>query len=186
MTLLRLWLWQLLCFAPPKGARRVAEGNTKTRTCFAPLLLVNWLRPSLRSASVIYLFKQKIALAQSLYPAISSGIWIFGETTMATAREKLVALEARAKQLRAKVQRQEAAERRRKAAADRKADAHRKIKLGGLVIASEVDHWNEAEIVGALLLVAERLSGNPGLLAQLRERGITHLSNRETERKLNK
>ncbi|WP_252513594.1 conjugal transfer protein TraD [Xanthomonas arboricola] len=105
---------------------------------------------------------------------------------MPTDRERLEAIEAKAKKLRAKVQRQDAAARRRKADADRKADAHRKIELGGLVIASEVAHWDAAEIVGALLLVSERLPDNPGLLAQLRERGITHLSNRETERKYNK
>ncbi|MHC5149814.1 conjugal transfer protein TraD [Stenotrophomonas rhizophila] len=104
---------------------------------------------------------------------------------MPTPRERLESLEARAKQLRSKIQRQEAAEHRRKAAADRKADAHRKIKLGGLVIASGVDSWNEAEIVGALLMISERTSGRPGLLAQLRERGIAHLSSREAERSAN-
>lgn len=74
----------------------------------------------------------------------------------------------------------------RKEEADaRKADAHRKIELGGLVIAAGSDGWNPAEVVGALLMVGQRLTGPDGeaLRTQLRERGIAHLEAREAERK---
>jgi hypothetical protein len=69
-----------------------------------------------------------------------------------------------------------------KAALFRSADAHRKIVLGGLVIAAEVDTWDTAEIVGALLLVAERIRIQEGLRGQLREKGISHLEQRKAAR----
>lgn len=64
----------------------------------------------------------------------------------------------------------------------READAHRKILLGGLVIASGVDDWNEGEIVGALLLARERLTQNGALREQLKEKGIAHLEARKAAR----
>lgn len=73
-----------------------------------------------------------------------------------------------------------AKEKERKAARDaaarsRKADAHRKIKLGGLVIVSGIDEWDEAEIVGALLYAK-------GQSAEFRERfrnvGIAEMTRR--------
>jgi hypothetical protein len=61
----------------------------------------------------------------------------------------------------------------------RKADAHRKITLGGLVIAAGVDGWNEAEIVGALLAASAQ---PPETVARFRERGIQHLAERVAKR----
>ena len=63
----------------------------------------------------------------------------------------------------------------------RKADAHRKIVLGGLLIAAGVDHWNEAEIVGALLAANHRLAqdGGDGIRAKFRDVGIDRLAERE-------
>ncbi len=101
---------------------------------------------------------------------------------MPTTRQRLEALEAKTKQLRAKVQRQEAAAKKRQSIADRKADAHRKIGLGGLVIAAGADDWNPAEIVGALLAIGERLKGQPEGREQLREKGINHLAEREANK----
>lgn len=66
---------------------------------------------------------------------------------------------------------------------DRRADAHRKIELGGLVIAASADDWNPAEIVGALLVVSEQLAQQPDRRAHLRKRGIEHLEAREAARK---
>lgn len=72
----------------------------------------------------------------------------------------------------------------RKAEADqRKADAHRKITLGGLVIAAGVDGWDEGQIVGALLAAAAQ---PPETLAKFKDRGITHLVEREAQRKARK
>ena len=65
----------------------------------------------------------------------------------------------------------------------RKADAHRKITLGGLVIAAGVDGWDEAEIVGGLLALADSLASHPDRAASLRERGIQHMEAREAARK---
>ena len=67
--------------------------------------------------------------------------------------------------------------------ADRRADAHRKIELGGLVIAAGVDGWDPAEIVGALLVVSEQLAQQPERRAHLRKKGIEHLDAREAARK---
>lgn len=64
----------------------------------------------------------------------------------------------------------------------RSADAHRKIVLGGLTIAAGVDDWDPAEIVGALLLVAEQLAQHPGKREHLRQKGIQHLEAREAAR----
>ncbi|HEL4242585.1 conjugal transfer protein TraD [Stenotrophomonas maltophilia] len=64
----------------------------------------------------------------------------------------------------------------------RSADAHRKIVLGGLTIAAEVDRWDPAEIVGALLVIRERLATHPTLRSQLCEKGIAHLEARAIAR----
>lgn len=64
----------------------------------------------------------------------------------------------------------------------RQEDAHRKIVLGGLVIAAEVDGWDPAEIVGALLVIGEQLAAHPEKRAALREKGIRHLDAREAAR----
>ena len=67
--------------------------------------------------------------------------------------------------------------------ADRRADAHRKIELGGLVIAASADEWDPAEIVGALLVMAEHLAREPNKQEALRQKGIEHLEAREAARK---
>lgn len=64
----------------------------------------------------------------------------------------------------------------------RSADAHRKILMGGLVIAAGADGWDEAEIVGALLVVHERIQTNAQFREQLRDRGIRHLEQRKAAR----
>lgn len=66
----------------------------------------------------------------------------------------------------------------------RKADAHRKIVLGGLLIAAGVGEWNEAEIVGALLAASATLAGPEGdtRRAAFRARGIQCLEQRKAAR----
>ncbi len=68
--------------------------------------------------------------------------------------------------------------------ADRRADAHRKIELGGLVIAASADEWDPAEIVGALLAVSEQLAQQPQGRDRLRRKGLDHLEAREAARKV--
>lgn len=66
----------------------------------------------------------------------------------------------------------------------RKADAHRKIGLGGLVIVAGVDDWNEAEIVGALLMASQRLQGENAetFRTRFREAGFAHMEARKAKR----
>lgn len=66
----------------------------------------------------------------------------------------------------------------------RKADAHRKIVLGGLVIAAGVDDWNPAEVVGALLAARAGVAGPDGDASRraLGERGIECLEQRKRAR----
>jgi hypothetical protein len=87
-----------------------------------------------------------------------------------TKAQQLARLQDRAAKLRHQI-----------SAEDRRADAHRKIKLGGLCIASGVEEWDPAEIVGALLSAAA--AATPEHLHKWRERGIAHLATRTTERR---
>lgn len=89
------------------------------------------------------------------------------------AKLMLAEREAQRKERRAELKQQ---------AKDRAADAHRKIVLGGLVIASEADTWDPAEVVGALLVIAEQLKQHPDRRSGLRERGIAHLEARKAAR----
>jgi len=59
----------------------------------------------------------------------------------------------------------------------RRADAHRKIELGGLVIAAGAADLDPAVLVGALLRDVAALSHPAGnaLASQFRETGIAHL-----------
>lgn len=66
-------------------------------------------------------------------------------------------------------------------AADRRADAHRKIELGGLVIAAGCDGWDAAEIAGALLDVRTSIA-DPSQMKQWREQGIALLEARKIAR----
>lgn len=75
-------------------------------------------------------------------------------------------------------------ERARERARARREDAHRKIKLGGLVIAAECAHFgesDEATLVG-MLLDARQRANSAEYRAQARERGIQHLVAREAAR----
>jgi len=54
--------------------------------------------------------------------------------------------------------------------------------LGGLTIAAEADGWDPAEIVGALLVIGERMATHPNVRGQLREKGIQHLEARAAAR----
>jgi len=92
------------------------------------------------------------------------------EQQIKVATDKLAKLKAR--ELLAK-QRQVAKDK----AAERRADAHRKIKLGGLVIAAGAAELNPAELVGALLTY---LNGrNEDRAEALRKRGLDHLEARD-------
>ncbi|MBQ4853099.1 conjugal transfer protein TraD [Rhodanobacter sp. B2A1Ga4] len=62
--------------------------------------------------------------------------------------------------------------------ATRKADAHRKIKLGGLVIAAGADDLDPAVIVGLLLAGLEYTAREPENLRRIQEQGIAHLADR--------
>jgi len=102
-------------------------------------------------------------------------------TAMAKEQAKLLLAE----RVEQRKQQREAAKAKAKerAALFRSADAHRKIVLGGLVIAAEVDGWDPAEIVGALLVVSEQLAQQPERRAHLRKKGVEHLDAREAARK---
>lgn len=69
----------------------------------------------------------------------------------------------------------------REKAAERRADAHRKIELGGLVIAAGAADLNSAEIVGVLLTYL--ISRNGDRAEALRKRGLDHMETRESARK---
>ena len=101
--------------------------------------------------------------------------------SMAKEQAKLLLAE-RAEQ-RKKTKAEAEARRRERAALFRSADAHRKIVLGGLTIAAGVDEWNPAEIVGALLVMADHLAKDPAKRETLRQKGIEHLEAREAARK---
>lgn len=66
------------------------------------------------------------------------------------------------------------------ASLSRREDAHRKIKLGGLVIAAGADQLDPAEIAGALLLWLHQRDDEKA--ARVRERGLKHLDQREAAR----
>lgn len=70
----------------------------------------------------------------------------------------------------------------------RRADAHRKIELGGLVIAAGAADLDHAELVGALLAYQERVA-KPEAAQQreaLRARGISRLAERMVARNANR
>jgi len=82
-------------------------------------------------------------------------------------------------------ERQKLADRRaaEKAKADaRRADAHRKIELGGLVIAAGLAEWDPAELVGLLLKGAEKVAQAPEARSLLRRCGLDHLEARAAAR----
>ena len=62
----------------------------------------------------------------------------------------------------------------------REQDAHRKIELGGVVIAAGADHLDIAELCGALLAYLERR--NDEFAARLQDRGLAHFEARKSAR----
>jgi hypothetical protein len=60
----------------------------------------------------------------------------------------------------------------------RRADAHRKIELGGLLIACGVDDLNPGEIAGLLLSWKAQREAKPEQVSRLLEAGIKHLADR--------
>ena len=64
----------------------------------------------------------------------------------------------------------------------RSADAHRKITLGGVVIAAGADSLDAAELCGWLLVVLTQRASKPEMAAAMRERGLLHFAEREHAR----
>jgi hypothetical protein len=65
----------------------------------------------------------------------------------------------------------------------RSADAHRKITLGGVVIAAGADNLDPAELCGWLLAVMAQRASKPGTTDAMRERGLQTFADREARRK---
>ncbi|RXE36782.1 conjugal transfer protein TraD [Xanthomonas perforans] len=59
----------------------------------------------------------------------------------------------------------------------REKDAHRKIQLGGVVIAAGADHMDPAELCGVLLVALRNLT--PDKLPALKEMGLQHFAARK-------
>lgn len=100
----------------------------------------------------------------------------------ALAKEQAKLLMAEKEEQRKQARAEAAKRKKERAALFRQADAHRKIVLGGLVIAAGVDEWDPAEIVGALLAVDQMLAEHPDRRKKLRESGIQHLEARKAAR----
>lgn len=64
----------------------------------------------------------------------------------------------------------------------RSADAHRKIALGGVVIAAGADDLDAAELCGWLLAVMTQRAAKPDTAGAMRERGLRHFAEREHAR----
>lgn len=107
------------------------------------------------------------------------------EEKMAEAEKKLQQLKAQANLQKRRERTKEAAKEKRQRLADalvlsRQADAHRKIELGGVVIAAGADGLDPAVLCGALLAYMERQT--PEMADQLREKGIRHFEARKADR----
>ena len=61
----------------------------------------------------------------------------------------------------------------------RSADAHRKIELGGVVIAAGADDLDRAELCGWLLVVMTQRATKPETAAAMRERGLLWFATRQ-------
>lgn len=64
----------------------------------------------------------------------------------------------------------------------RAADAHRKIALGGVVIAAGADDLDAAELCGWLLTVMAQRAAKADTAGAMRERGLRHFAEREAAR----
>ncbi|WP_230079283.1 conjugal transfer protein TraD [Xanthomonas oryzae] len=62
----------------------------------------------------------------------------------------------------------------------REQDAHRKIQLGGVVIAAGADRMDPAELCGILLMALRNLT--PDRLPALKEMGLQHFQTRKAAR----
>lgn len=101
----------------------------------------------------------------------------------AKAAEALAQLQKAKKQEKARQEREEARKRaRERALLFRSADAHRKIVLGGLIIAAGADSMDEATLCGCLLEVLQNIRDRPDAAEQMRQRGMRHLEAREAAR----
>ena len=104
------------------------------------------------------------------------------QTQIATATQRLVKLSRRAA-----IHDYTAKQRERKNAHKtdslaRRADAHKKIALGGLVIAAGADDWNPAEIVGVLLAWLSLRTEKTDHREKITQLGVERLSARATTR----
>ncbi|MBS1840649.1 MAG: conjugal transfer protein TraD [Acidobacteria bacterium] len=101
------------------------------------------------------------------------------------AAARLSQLQARARLIeqaeKARTRKQEKRERAKSLASlMRTADAHRKIVLGGIVIAAGADNLDPAELCGWLLASIIQSGRSTELAAQARERGLQHFASRQT------
>lgn len=64
----------------------------------------------------------------------------------------------------------------------RSADAHRKITLGGVVIAAGADDLDPAELCGWLLSLLAHRTSKPETVAAMRERGLKWFAERDAKR----
>lgn len=108
------------------------------------------------------------------------------EEKMEEAAKKLQQLKAQANLQKRRERTKQAAKEKRQRLADalaisRQEDAHRKIELGGVVIAAGADGLDPAELCGALLAYIERRTTDAG--AQFRERGLAHFEARKAARR---
>lgn len=65
----------------------------------------------------------------------------------------------------------------------RSADAHRKITLGGVVIAAAADDLDPAELCGWLLAIMIQRTSKPEAMAAMRERGLQRFAERDAAKK---
>ena len=61
----------------------------------------------------------------------------------------------------------------------RSQDAHRKITLGGVVIAAGAENLDAAELCGWLLMALTQRAIKPEMVGAIRERGLVHFADRE-------
>ena len=89
--------------------------------------------------------------------------------TLTTKLEKVLTRKIRADYA---TQEKDRAKARQQAQANRRADAHKKIQLGGLVIVANAQNWDEAMIVGALLAGAQTLLLHPDQAEIMKRNGM--------------
>lgn len=98
-------------------------------------------------------------------------------------QDQIASATDRLARLKAKALLAEQRERARAKADARRRDAHRKIELGGLVIASGADDIDAAELVGVLVAYQIDAANDPARRDQVRARGRAHLETRAAARR---